>query len=290
MLVGGVEVPRTHAEVAERLAHYAAGVLTGEVEEVVRRHLASGCGPCVAALFAHPLGLPREVAARRAAGGSWRVLAAVTVVIALMGTVLVTRIWLSPGADAAHVGPTAGARVRSLEIAARRSERRLAGLGARSRRLDRGLRDIPGGESITAASTRPGAVGSGPREPAPGAAERDFARLGTALAMPTTVIERLDTGPGAGGARGWVGWDPIGGRLFVYAVGLPRLRRAWHASVTSAAHVRHAPLRRLRDGGTWAVIEGEAAACRVDIAIVAPEGRPVLHRRQVGTCRARPAA
>ena len=50
----------THDDLRADLAGYAAGTLDPERAEAIRTHLATGCTGCLAALYALPVGLPRE--------------------------------------------------------------------------------------------------------------------------------------------------------------------------------------------------------------------------------------
>lgn len=247
---------------------YAAGVLTGPAEAVVRDHLADGCRECLEALFGLPVGLPRRAAGTSRDPAAWRVVAAVAVVVALTGTVLVSGFWLGgqarPAAD-----PQEMAGVRALTYRAAAAGERLVALGRRS----------------TGLAARLEAVGDASRAWSPGQrtspldrAQRPLAALASSLLSTSTHVEAMRPTVSAGGARGWLAWDALRGRLFVYSAGLPPVRRPWEAWVTLGTETRRFALRRLSEGSLWSdVVLGDRDGCLAAVSVVSPEeGRAVL--------------
>lgn len=265
------------------MSAYASGVLTGPAEVAVRRHLASGCRECLAALFRHRLGLPRPAPAepQAAAGRPWLVLGVVLVVMALMGTVLASTLWRRGREEPVAARPRGGPAIAALETRAAEAERRLGSLADRSRSLTAHL----GSLTRVPAPAPPRHVYSDAR------AGRALAGLGSALALPATRLVPLRPTASGGSARGWLAWDPLRGWLFVYAVGLPPLVAPWEVRVGVAGETRRLPLARLADGGLWARIErfGDGA-CVASVAVVPPGADRKVLRGDVVICPVQPAA
>lgn len=281
-------MPRSHAEIAGAMPAYASGILTGRAEAVVRRHLASGCRECLATLFRHPVGLPRDERRERAEpppdDGAWSVVTAILLVIALTGTVVASTVWLGDR-PAARSGDD-GARRRAAALETRVAETRglLASLSARASRLEADLGSLPGprGSNVGHASRPPGARDG---------TARALGRLGSSLASPATRVERLRPGATAAGARGWLVWDPLRRRIFVYAMGLPGLVAPWEAVIEVGDGARRAPLTRLEGGGAWAALEPLAdEGCRAAVVVVPPGADRVVLRGDLDVCPAGPAA
>jgi hypothetical protein len=271
------------------VAPYAAGVLTGPSEDVVRRHLAGGCRECLDALFAAPVGVARGRATPLPIGRreTLSVVSAVLVVIALMGTVLASALWLAGGRRTLVASDHRGAVLGTIEADAAGVQERLAALGSRAAALEANLGSLePGaGDAPSAERTR---SSSRPRR---SATERALAQLGAALSERGVRIDRLHAVSALGGMRGWVVWDGVRGRLFVYAAGLPRLAAPWEARVAIGDVEHRLALRRLGDGSLWGVLRRTGAVtCAMHVSIVPPSADRVVLAGDLATCQADPAA
>lgn len=92
-----------------------------------------------------------------------------------------------------------------------------------------------------------------------------------------------------GRAVGWAVWDPVRRSLFVYAVGLPRVRGPW--SVENTTRPGRTAMERLEDGGLWAAIEPIVSpGCTMGVRIVPPDADRVVLHGSVTLCRHHPPA
>jgi len=247
---------------------YAAGVLTGGAEDAVRRHLAGGCRECLDALFGQPIGVTRGLKADpKPIRGTVSVVTAVLSVIALMGTVFASTMWLTSLWRSPTTTSLSHGRFSALEADAADAQVRLESLARRSTSLEAHLRPLSPAWQVGPRSA--------PADPAHRAAtsltEQALVQLGAALSLPGTRIDALRSAIAATGARGWMIRDALHGRLFVYAVGLPRLPAAWEAHIVFGSTLHRLSLRRRMDGSLWGIMDRiEASTCAVHVSIVPP--------------------
>lgn len=231
----------THEELHALLPTYAAGTLSPQEAQAVRRHLASGCPQCLGDLFRRPVGMPRapveRTPARARPGVGWLVgLGTVAVLLGFATTWLVAS-WRT-GAD------TTGALLGTLRAQLERGQEERSRLAGRADALERELADVRAEEQSRAAEA---ASADAAREQASrdlAAAQERIATLARGVQRRDGEIDRLLSGvddvhalrelltsPGVrliplvgdGGARGHVLWHPDRAVLVVALFDLPPL-------------------------------------------------------------------
>jgi hypothetical protein len=200
----------THAEVRDRLRAYADGTLDDAGAEVVRAHLASGCGECLRAVFTRRVGLPRVPVVEHRTPRRLLALAL------LAGLGIGAALGLSVGTVRRAAPPPHDAGVDRLaeEVARLRREREATEADARERLARLEARVERQGEPVAVA--KPEAA----PEPAPGD-ELPPDWLETLLASDGARLLPLQPAETAPGASGFAVWSRARGIVVVSASDLP---------------------------------------------------------------------